>query len=517
MTLPSADNRASLNQRALRRVGAPLCLAAALGLAAGTLPRTSRAQPSGSVRDEARERFDRGLRLFNQQDNEGALAEFTRAYELVPHALLLYNIGLVYAAMGRPVLAVATLDKVLASPSGLDADKLARARAERSLQEASIAEVEVLTPVAGASVEVDGVEAGTTPLQRPLRVAAGLRVIGVIAPGYAPLRKSVTVAGKTRTQLEFSLVLQEAQLSHLEVRTRIPDVHVYVDGAFVGQTPLASSLSLTPGQRLIELRRPGYLPASRKLLLGAGSSGALELPLQPDPQALRTHGGTLALSISESEAVVLVDGESKGAYGAPLRLAPGAHTLRVERAEFFPFERKVLVPQGGHTSVHVELEPTPEKRASYRSAAQARRTWGWVSIGAGSLFALGGGGFLIWNAGKKNDHERQFAAEAAKNEPGQGGECDPARGDQTETCVVALEIALSNLESARDRDAYGWVGIGVGAAALGTGVFLLLSGNDPDRYEPKPESDVFGRLRLRPQAYIGRRGESGAFAVSGSF
>ena len=517
MTLRSPNHRALSSPRALRRLGAPLCFAALLGLASGVLPRTSWAQPSGSVRDEARERFDRGLRLFNQQDNEGALAEFTRAYELVPHALVLYNIGLVYAAMGRPVLAVATLDKLLTSPTGLDADKLARARAERSRQEGSIAEIEILTPVAGASVEVDGVEAGTTPLHQPLRVAAGLRVIGVIAPGYAPLRKSLTVAGKTRTPLEFSLVLQQAQLSHLEVRTRVPEVGVYVDGTFVGQTPLASSLSLAPGQRVIELRRPGYLPVSRTLLLGAGSSGALELQLQPDPQALRTHGGTLALSISESEAVVLVDGESKGAYGAPLRLAPGAHTLRVERAEFFAFERKIVVPQGGHTNVDVELEPTPEKRATYRSAAQARRSWGWVSVGAGSLFALGGGGFLIWNAGKKSDRERQFAAEAAKHEPGEGGECDPARGDQTETCVVALEIALSNLESARGRDAFGWVGIGVGAAALGTGVFLLLSGNDPHRYEPKAESDVFGRLRLRPHAHIGRRGESGAFAVSGSF
>jgi hypothetical protein len=38
----------------------------------------------------------------------------------------------------------------------------------------------------------------------------------------------------------------------------------------------------------------------------------------------------------------------------------------------------------------------------------------------------------------------------------------------------------------------------VGGAALSTGVVLWLTGKDAHRYEPKPESDVFGSLQLTP-------------------
>src|SRR5580692_7562805 len=73
---------------------------------------------------EARTRFDQGIKLFNDGDNAGALAAFQRAYQLIPNPLVLYNIGLVYAAMGRPVDAVAALDELLANPGTVASDKL---------------------------------------------------------------------------------------------------------------------------------------------------------------------------------------------------------------------------------------------------------------------------------------------------------------------------------------------------------------------------------------------------------
>ena len=75
--------------------------------------RTVMATDDAQARAEARERFDRGLRLFEEGDNGGALAEFKRAHELVPNPLVLFNIGLVYAALGRPVEATDALDRVL--------------------------------------------------------------------------------------------------------------------------------------------------------------------------------------------------------------------------------------------------------------------------------------------------------------------------------------------------------------------------------------------------------------------
>src|SRR5262249_20671318 len=115
---------------------------------------------------EARDRFDRGLSLFNDGDNAGALAEFKRAYELVPNALVLYNIGLVYAQMGRPVEAVDTLDKLLANPGALNQEKLARAKKSRDDQAQRIAELSVVTNVP-AAIQIDNIELGKTPLTAP--------------------------------------------------------------------------------------------------------------------------------------------------------------------------------------------------------------------------------------------------------------------------------------------------------------------------------------------------------------
>lgn len=276
----------------LRPLAARWLLPCAVALSAA-LPARLSAEPaalSDSARNEARERFDRGLRLFNQQDNQGALAEFVRAYELVPHPLVLYNIGLVYAATARPVQAVEAFDRLLGAPAGLTAEKLSRVRLERDRQAALIAEIEIVTPVAGAIVELDGVEVGRTPLTSPLRVASGSHIVGVIAPGYAPSRKSLMVAGKTRTRLEFELVAQAAQLAHLTVRTRLPGADVIVDGERVGTTPLAASLALTPGTHAVELRRPGYTTVKQTLTLGPASTGTLELEPQLDAASLGTEG-----------------------------------------------------------------------------------------------------------------------------------------------------------------------------------------------------------------------------------
>ena len=471
------------------------------------------APPSDAARNEARERFDRGLKLVNQNDNEGALAEFRRAYELVPHPILLYNMGLVLAATNRPVEAVETLDRLLAAPADLDAERLTRAQDERARQLGRIGEIEVASSIAGASIELDGVEVGRAPLRAPLRVASGDHIVGAVAPGHAPLRRKVSVAGQARARVELELTPIEGKPAQLEIVSRVPEAEVLVDGQLVGHTPLGASLALAPGTRSIEARRPGYVSARQTLNLGPGSTGRIDLNPSPDPAALATEGGVLSLAISEPDAVVFVDGEPRGAYSQPLRLAHGVHWLRVERADFLPFERKVVVPKAATNSVPIELEPTPEKRADYRSSAVTQRTWGYLTTGAGAVMALGSLGFLIWNSGEESEAEEHFDTEARKQEA--GGECDRSAGMQTNACIQALELALDDLESVRSREKFGWVGVGVGAAAATLGVTLLLTNDDPDRYEPRPESDVFGRLRLAPTAWVGSNG--GGAALSGRF
>lgn len=476
---------------------------------------TAAAQPATATQREARERFDRGLKLFNQRDDGGALAEFERAYELIPHPLVLYNIGVVHAAMKHPVQAVDALDHLLASPGKLSADKLAHARELRAEQAARIARLEIHANVDGARIEVDNVDAGQTPLAGPLLVASGQHIISLVAADYAPSRRSVTVAGGRRQSLRFQLAPLKGKLGRLAVTTRVPGVDVVVDGVVAGTTPLAGPLPVAPGRHVVTLQRRGYRPVRQVLDIADGTKARLAPRMVVDASLLASQGGRLLLDISEPEAVVFVDGAPRGAYAAPLALPAGRHRVRVERADFFPFERDVEVPRQGSRDVRIDLMPTPDKRARYRSATTSQRFWGWVGVGTGAAVVAGSAAFLVWNYSKQRDTERRSNQLEARTSP--GGDCAPGQPDTTECAGVRadLQIVIEDKDAVNARYPWGYTALGVGAVGAGIGAYLLISGGDPDRYEPRPESDVFGRVRVAPVVNVGTA--STTLGLAGTF
>jgi hypothetical protein len=470
------------------------------------------AAASEADRIEARDHFDRGLRLFNQLDNDGALAEFLRAYALAPHNAVLLNIGLVYAAMGRPVEAKDAFDRLLAQPDGLSVADVNKARESRERQSQRIAEVDIESHPVPASIEVDGVEAGRTPFANPLRLSQGKHIIAALASGYVPLRKEVTLNGSERTRVAFDLVASEGQLAHLVVQSTIPKLDLYLDGEFIAQTPLTGSLAVAPGRHRLEAKRPGYRSTSQTFELGAGSNGTLLVQPEVDTNALPLESGELSLLISEPNAAIAVDGSSIGPYTAPLKLMAGEHTLRVEHADFYPVERRVFVVARARSEYAVDLKPTPQKLDHYRAVTLRRRTWGWVATGTGAALVSGAVGFLVWNHGEKSDRKAAFDAQVARAQP--GGACDPA-GLQAPNCRTELTVALDNLDEARGRDVFGWVALGVGGAGLGAGLILLLGNDDPNRYDPKPQSDIYQRASVQPKFWLGRN--TGGVGLVGDF
>jgi hypothetical protein len=461
-------------------------------------PVPARAQPDGSdAKNLARWHFHRGLTLFNQGDNDGAAAEFRRAYELVPNARVKYNLGLTYAAMGAPVDAVQALE-TLVEDATLSAEQREHVRTVVEEQKRRIGPLSITTNVAGALIEIDGVPAGRTPLARPVPVAVGRHVLTISAPGYLPRRAVVLVAGQTLEQLRVELEPSEAKLSMLEITTNVPDVEIFVDRELAGVSPLAAPLSLEPGAHDVRGARKGYRAVGRAVKLGPGVRGKLELELEVDPGALRSEGAVLDLAVSEPQAEIFIDGVPQGARHSGLRLPAGRHVLRVERAGFFPAERAITLVPRQPLAERVELLPTPRYRADYVRAARKQHTLAYAIGGAGLVVAGAGAGFLIWNAGKERDAERDFDEIADSFES--GGACDPAAGlpsSTRATCDARLQQRLDGLDDVRAREKYGWIGAGVGAAAAGVGVYLLLGADDPTRYDPRPDSDVFGAITPR--------------------
>lgn len=459
------------------------------------------ARAADTERTEARERFDRGLTLFNQGDNQGALAEFQRAYQLTGNATVLYNIARVQAAAGEPVAALATLERLAAEPKDLSAERRTQLEALRREQEQRVGSVLVQSSApSGARLELDGADAGLLDAGKPLRLSAGRHVLGVLAVGFHPLRKTVLIAGQEQKTLEFVLEPLAGALGKVRVRVEPLDVAVLLDGQELGKTPNLAEVAASPGKHRLQLVRPGYRSVDREVIVP--EAGALDVTetLVFDPQSRSGHDGRLSVRASEEAAVVFINGAVVNEALRGVDLPEGSHRLRVERQGFVTSERIIVVPRGSEAVVDVALAPTAAYRADYGAAASSRRAWA-LGLGIGGVVVAGAStGFLLWNGGKVSDAQRAFDQALTDAAP----ECSPSTTAKCDELRNVASIREEDLSQKKDRQIFGWVGLGIGAAALGTGIGLWLTGDDPHRYDPKPESDVFGKLELLP--WLGPQG-----------
>lgn len=427
-------------------------------------------------------RFDRGLQLFNEGDNAGALAEFKQADLLMPNPIVRYNIGLVYAAMNRPVDAALALSAVVDSAT-LSPEQRERAQKTLTDQQARIGRVAVSTVPQGARIDVDGVEVARTPLSAPLSVAEGSHVIGAVAEGYAHARKEILVAGNADASVAFELVLAQAKRpANLTVRSRTVDAEVVLDGAPVGKTPLATSLSLPAGLHQLELRRVGYRSAKQQVELGEGATGEVTLDLAVDPQALAREGADLVLEIRESNPDLTIDDEHRGVVTGPLRLPKGPHHVRLQVAGYLPFEQDVTLDPASPRVLRPALQPTPETRKAHDDNVRLHRTWGWVSVGAGVAITGVSIAYAAIAASDKSKAQQDFDVTQAQINNNVG---DCRQGAVTiDQCNARLLDAESRVNSAGSRRTLGLVGVGIGASVAALGVVLLATGESAHRFEP---------------------------------
>jgi hypothetical protein len=195
-------------------------------------------------------------------------------------------------------------------------------------------------------------------------------------------------------------------------------------------------------------------------------------------------------------ASVELDGVALGGkkIGQPVPLDPGPHTVTAKAPGRAEFSETVVVEEGNVARLLLELSPL--ETASTGPGAETTATeepkgfgiWPWVIGGVGVAAAGAGAVLLPVSQGKASDAEALC-----------GGTDCTALGD---TDADAWREAQSLVSDAQTLEAVGWVSIGVGVAALGTGVVLLLV--DPTRggeSAPAPEARV-GRatVALHPAA-----------------
>jgi hypothetical protein len=448
---------------------------------------------------EAAERFERGVRRFNEGDSAGALVEFLRAHQLKPEPFILYNIGLVQADLRRPVEAVAALDQILLAGTKLPAERLANAKRVRDEQAARVARLVVKTN-APAQIEIDNLEVGRAPLDHPLSLAAGVRLLGVIAPGNVPVRRQIELPAGQTTTLEIDLLPVDGPLAQLTLASPVPGADVVLDDVVVGRTPIRGALPITGGRHLLKLRRAGYREVTQDLSVIPG--GSTEVTLEPEERTDAGGTGQLEVKPSEPDATVLVDGRPRADYRKGLRLAAGLHRLGVSRTGFFPVERDVISQADTVRSIQVTLEPTEETRQAHVARASGQRWRAWGTVAAGAVVGGASAFFYSRNQAERRDADAEFAAVEATLQP--GGACF-VHAEMASDCDQRIAHANERVDRANQVRWLTLGGVAAGGAAVLVGAALLLTADNPDKYDPERRTDD-GEVPLKFIAGLDLRG-----------
>lgn len=186
----------------------------------------------------------------------------------------------------------------------------------------------------GATVLVDGVEAGVTPVE--VEMPSGQRDVEVRLAGYNAWSNKLQIVANQPQQLpDIALVRADGRIDVASVPS---EASVSVNGEFRGRTPLTLRLSPGRAHRLV-LSKPGYETATQELSVAADSGRRLRIELA-------AQYGDIEITSSPAGAEIWVDGERVGTTPATLALTAVAHTIELRQAGF-AVERAELTPRPG--------------------------------------------------------------------------------------------------------------------------------------------------------------------------
>lgn len=165
-----------------------------------------KAEPTEEAKLEAKQRFGRGIELYQDGDYALALIEFERVYELVPDYRVLYNIGQVSIQLGRYARATRALERYLAEGGEqIAAERKQAVEADLNMLKTRTAYLSIKTNVAGAEVILDDRVVGEAPITEPILVDAGEHRLQVRKPGFNSRPTQVALAGGESANVEITL------------------------------------------------------------------------------------------------------------------------------------------------------------------------------------------------------------------------------------------------------------------------------------------------------------------------
>ncbi|MBI2375267.1 MAG: serine/threonine protein kinase [Deltaproteobacteria bacterium] len=202
-----------------------------------------------------------------------------------------------------------------------------------------------------AEIRVDGkVVSNKAPYQASL--PPGTYEISASSEGYAPMKKSITIAEGVSLVESFALERRLANASML-VRSRPEGLEIWLDGKRTGDRTPATLLGLLPGKHQVELQDEGDVLHRGEIDLVSNVVGTVDVDVTSLPPTLEIMSSPLGATVS-------VDGSIVGL--TPMRLqmlAAGRVKVRVEGEGCGAAEKEVELSAGRRQKVDLELTCPP--------------------------------------------------------------------------------------------------------------------------------------------------------------
>ncbi|HVY29755.1 MAG TPA: hypothetical protein VHB79_24515 [Polyangiaceae bacterium] len=227
---------------------------------------------------EARRHFKSGTKLYRDGNYGGALAEFEEAYRLKPGAGSLQNVALSQKGLFRYAEAAATLEQLLGKHAG-ELNEGERKAVEDAISELKglIASIKLRIVPATARVLLDGRQLNEAEWSAALVLNVGEHTLSVDAPGYAPERKLLRLAGGQR-DVPVDIELRCTQ-GFVDVTTNDPTANIAIDG--LPKARRAYKGAVEPDtDHLLQVYRDGVEPFEQSFRVGVCKTASIHAVLE---------------------------------------------------------------------------------------------------------------------------------------------------------------------------------------------------------------------------------------------
>ncbi len=322
-----------------------------------------------------------GDKAAKAKDFNAALVHYQASLQAAPsaHAQLgvadaLYQLG----RAGEAYDAYTEADRTYGAKLGAPDKATVAARLKELAAKTGALSVHVDDP--GADVAIDGKSIGTSPIAALVRLPIGPHEVRVTKTGFLPFVGQAEVPSDGKAVVDaLPLVLQPTR-GHVIVHAPGSEpLRVVIDGIDLGATPWEGDLPA--GSHEVAGRSSNATASPQTINVNAGDKLSVDLV----SSATAAH---LQVRSSDGKGLVFVDGVNKGEGGFAGDVAPGSHTVVIEREGYQRFEKTVALGERETWAETVSLKPAQ----AALSAEAPERPFEGLYGGFGFVGAFGVGG-----------------------------------------------------------------------------------------------------------------------------